>query len=502
MTAREKPLESLLAALNGAQVYGDRAVTVTGISADTRSMAPGELFVALPGDHTDGAAFAAAAAAGGASAVVTERTDLGTLPVPVVTVPDARRALSRLAASFWDEPSRELRVVGVTGTDGKTTTVFLISAVLEAGGYATGFVSTVDRKVGAVQRPTAGHVTTPQPPALHAALREMVDQGVQYAVVESSSHGLRLARLEDVAYDVAVLTNVTSEHLELHGTVEQYRLDKARLFSMLGRYPDKGVGKTGVVNADDPSADLFIRSTAGAVLTYGTYRHADVVGHHVRQNAASIEMDVATPAGPIHLSLPLVGMYNAYNALAALAVGLSQGVSVEDCRRGLESFQGVPGRMQRIDAGQPFGVIVDYAHTAESLGKVLQAVRGGVTGRVIAVFGSAGERDPTKRRPMGLAAGKLADLVYLADEDPRGEEPTAILEDIAEGLEAAGRRRNVEYWLIPDRREAIAAAFGSAAPGDLVLLLGKGHETSIEYADRHLPWNEAEVARELLSASG
>lgn len=456
------------------------------------------MFVALPGDHVDGAGFIPQAVARGAAAIVTEADRAPECAAPVLCVSDARKALSCLAAEFWGHPSRQLRVVGVTGTDGKTTTAFLASAVLEAGGYSTGFITTANVKIGDRQWANTDHTTTPQPPALHRQLREMVDAGVTYAIVESSSHGLRLSRLDDVAYDVAVFTNVTSEHLELHGNVERYRLDKARLFSMLARYPDKGVGKTGIVNADDPYADLYLRATAGDTITYGTNRYADVVAEDVAQLSDGLSFRVRTDAGASRVRLPMIGLFNVYNALAAICVGLSQGVSLEDCQGGLEGFAGVPGRMQRIEEGQPFGVIVDYAHTAEALSKVLRTLRPATGGRLVAVFGSAGERDRTKRSKMGAAAAQYADFSYFTNEDPRGEDEMAILRELAGGAEAEGSREGKRYLCIPDRREAIYEAFRRAKPGDMILLAGKGHESSIQLRERTIPWSDAGVARELL----
>lgn len=500
MTRPPASLRALLSELepsgSGYEVE-DRAVS--GISADTRELQAGELFVALAGDHTHGSTFIPEAVSRGASAVVAECSYSGELPLPVIVVRDARRALSRLSAAFFGHPSRELAVIGITGTDGKTTTTFLTASVLEFGGLSTGFISTVDFKIGDRQWSHTARTTTPQPPTLHRQLRAMVDAGNTHAVIESSSHGLRLSRLDDVAYDVAILTNVTSEHLELHGTVEQYRLDKAKLFSMLGRGADKDRERFGVVNADDPSADLFLRATAGMTLTYGTNRYADVVGHDIRQSAGGLSFGVSSQGyGSAQVQLPMLGAYNAYNALAAICAGLTQGISLEQCAQALESFAGVPGRMQQVQAGQPFTVVVDYAHTADSLQKVLGTLRAASSGRVIAVFGSAGERDRAKRPQMGAVAASHADYFVLTNEDPRGEDEMLILREIAAGAEAKGARCGDQFAVIPDRREAIQHAFAYACPGDLVLLAGKGHESSIEMPGGKVAWNEAEVAREVL----
>lgn len=495
------PLDVLLSSLGSLAVVfpdvpGD--VSVSGVSCDTRELRSDEIFVALPGDHVDGRSFIPRAVEAGARAIVYEGPLPDSLSVPAVQVTDARRALSRLSAEFWGNPSRELRVVGITGTDGKTTTTFLTSAVLDGAGYSTGFVTTVDTKIGRKQWSNTEHVTTPQAPQLHMHLRQMVDVGVNYAVVESSSHGLKLARLEDVAYDVAVLTNVTSEHLELHGTVEQYRRDKSKLFSMLGRSVDKGIGKIGVINADDPNADLFLRSTSGQTLTYGTARYADIVAENIEIIPRGVSFRVLSAYGNTHVELPMIGVFNVYNALAALSVGVSQGVALEQGAEALRNFGGVPGRMQSVSEGQPFGVIVDYAHTADSLSKVLRTLRAARPARLIVVFGSAGERDASKRAPMGKVAAQLADFSIFTNEDPRGEDPETILSEIAAGAEQAGARESHDYLRIADRRKAINEAFRRGRPNDIILLAGKGHERSIQLAEGEIPWNEVEVARELL----
>jgi UDP-N-acetylmuramoyl-L-alanyl-D-glutamate--2,6-diaminopimelate ligase len=500
---RATNLAALVQALDPpvAMPAGAETVTVTGVASDTRRLAPGDLFVAQPGDHTHGARFIREAVRLGAPAVVTEEEPEGALPVPIVRVPDARAAVSRLAAEFWGRPSRELRVIGVTGTDGKTTTTFMSSAVLEAGGHTTGYISTVDVKLGPRRVRNLEHATTPQAPELQRRLREMVDAGVTHVVVESSSHGLKLRRLEDVAYDVAVLTNVTSEHLELHGTVEQYRLDKARLFTLMNRHPKPGVRKVGIVNADDPNADMYLRAAAGPTLTFGTYRYADLVGEDIAQGPDGLRFRVRSDQhGTAEARLPVLGAYNVYNALAALCVGLTQDVPLAQGLAGLERFEGVPGRMERVDEGQSFAVVVDYAHTADSLRKVLAALRAAARGRLIAVFGSAGERDRAKRPEMGAVAARHADFFILTDEDPRAEDGAVILREIAAGAEAEGARDGERYLCIPDRREAIREALRRARPRDVVLLAGKGHESTIEYADGPVPWNEEEVARELLRA--
>jgi UDP-N-acetylmuramoyl-L-alanyl-D-glutamate--2,6-diaminopimelate ligase len=338
----------------------------------------------------------------------------------------------------------------------------------------------------------------------------MVDAGDAIAVLETTSHGLALDRVASVAYDVAILTNLTHEHLELHGTWEAYRDAKLSLFSRLRDTSPKpgGIEPAGIVNLDDPSAGVFIgvtREARARLLTYGTDPTADVRATRVAEDAAGLRIELAAPAGPAELRLRLSGRFNVHNALAVVALGEVLGLDPAAVRDGLAGLELVPGRMERIDAGQPFGVIVDFAHSPASLQTVLEllapaaAARGG---GLIAVFGSAGERDTAKRPLMGRIAGERCRLVVVTDEDPRGEDSAAILEAIARGAEAAGRRRDQDLRLIADRRAAIAAAFEAARPSDIVVLAGKGHERSIIGPDGEQPWDERATALQLLAEMG
>ncbi len=504
-------LKRLLEEVLDARVEGAADVEIAGLSYDSRRVEPGMLFVAIRGGHVDGHDYIPHALERGAAAVVAEAgRDLEPLPVPLVRVPDPRVALADLAAVFYRHPARHLLVVGVTGTDGKTTTTFLVSSVLETAGHRSGLLGTVDFKIGPRRWPNKTRQTSLEALETQAMLREMVDAGCTAAVLESSSHGLALHRLDHCEYDVAVLTNVTHEHLEFHGTVEAYRLAKARLFEMLAeaekvgpegqRRPGRGIG---VVNLDSPHAPLYLERTPGPCWTFALESDAAMVrAREVRPAPDGVSFIAQTPLGeaPVHLHLP--GTFNVANALAAVCVGLALGAGLATVVRGLEAVEGVRGRMQRIDQGQPFTVLVDYAHTPGSFETVMGLLRPVVQGRMFAVFGSAGERDREKRPMQGEVAGRYCEFVVLSDEDPRLEDREAILDEIAEGLERAGRRRGHDYLCIPDRREAIRAAFERARPGDLVLLLGKGHEGCIFYADHLLEWDEAAVAREVLSELG
>ncbi len=500
----------LLSELPGAVLRGESGVEIAGLAYDSRLVGPGFLFVAIRGAHVDGHSYIPDALARGAAAVVAEAGRPLELSVPLVQVPDPHAALAHLAASFYGHPARRLLVVGVTGTDGKTTTTFLTSSVLEAMGHTTALFGTVDFKIGPRRWANKGRQTTPESLEVQSFLHQAVDAGCTAAVLESSSHGLALNRLEHCEYDVAVLTNVTHEHLELHGTVEAYRLAKARLFEMLSeaqkweadgaRHPGRGIG---VVNLDDPHAELYMSRTPGELWTYAL-RHpeARLRARDVTPGPTGTAFTAEAPSGPIAIALRLPGLFNVYNALAAAGVGLALGATGEQVAQGLAAVEGVTGRMQRIDEGQPFTVLVDYAHTPEAFETVMGMLRPVAGGRMIAVFGSAGERDREKRPMQGEVAARYCDLLILTDEDPRREDREAILDEIAAGAERLGKVRGADYLCIADRREAIRAAMERARPGDLLLLLGKGHEGCIFYADHALPWDEAAVAHELLREIG
>ena len=486
-------------------------VEVTGVTHDSRAVGPGMLFVAVPGLRVDGHDFVPAAIEAGAAGVIVERPIPG-VAAPQIVVDASRPALGSAAAWWYGDPSRELTVIGITGTDGKTTTSYLAVSALEAAGVRTGMIGTIATRIGGQTDDHAEHATTPEAPELQAALRAMVDAGDQAAIIETTSHALALDRVVGVVYDVAILTNITHEHLELHGSWEAYRDAKLSLFDRLregrGIQKPRTVPATAIVNLDDPSAGLFVgtaRDAGAHVITYGTEPAADIRATRVSEDGAGVHADIVTSGGVATIDLRLAGRFNVNNALAVVALGEALGLDAERVRAGLADLGVVPGRMERIDLGQPFGVVVDFAHSPASLTTVLDllapsaAARGG---GVIAVFGSAGERDTAKRPQMGRIAGERARLVVVTDEDPRGEDRGAILDDIARGAEAAGRRREHDLLLIPDRREAIAAAFDAARPGDIVLLAGKGHERSIIGPDGERPWHERTVAVELLVELG
>jgi UDP-N-acetylmuramoyl-L-alanyl-D-glutamate--2,6-diaminopimelate ligase len=490
------------------------AATVRGVTNDSRTVAPGCLFVAVPGMHADGHAFAERAVAAGAGAVIVERPLEG-LPAAQIVVGSARRALAEAAAWWYGDPSREIGVIGITGTDGKTTTSFLAAAALAAAGLRPGLVGTVATQIGGVREANPEHNTTPEAPHLQKALRAMVEAGDPAAIIETTSHGLALDRVAAIGYDLALFTNLSHEHLDLHGTFEAYRDAKRTLFDRLAIGPNNpikpGVGwpRTGIVNVDDASGPIFEAATlaAGAqLLRFGSRADADVRLLEAIEDGGRLIVRYMLAGAEARLHLRLAGRFNASNALGVVAIGIALGLDAAAVRDGLETAEPVPGRMERIDRGQPFGVVVDYAHSPASLALLLDelgptaAARGG---GLIAVFGSAGERDRDKRPMMGRLAAQRARIVIATDEDPRAEDAAAIVAEIAAGARAAAVAGRPEAILeIPDRRAAIREAMTQARPGDVVVLAGKGHENTILYASHAEPWDERAEAIAALAELG
>jgi len=505
-------LTELIAHLPAAKVHGPHDLPITTVAYDSRKVQPGAVFVAIKGTHVDGHVYIEQALTRGAAAVVYE--EAGALPSQLpeqaafVRVPNSRAALSPIAAAFYGYPARALQVVGVTGSKGKTTTSTLIAHVLDQQGHRSGLMTTVDFKIGPRWWSNLTRQTTPEALEVQAMLREMVDAGCDVAVVEASSHGLspQWNRVGDCSFDVAVLTNLTHEHLDYHGTLEQYRRDKARLFELLHADPYKANRrKTAVINLDDPHAPFFIAAAGSAdIITYAVHDSAALVRPtQLDLSRDGVRYTATTPWGDVPIELGIPGEFNVLNSLAALSVGLAQGIDGQACAVALRAVGGVNGRMERIELGQPFTVVVDYAHNPDSFEQVMSMMRPLTTGKLISVFGSAGERDHAKREIQGTIAGKYCDLVVIADEDPRDEDPELILEQIASGVRQAGKHEGRDYLKVADRAQAIRGAISRAQPGDIVLLLGKGHESSIIYANgRKLPWSERAEAEQALRELG
>ncbi|MGI6368417.1 MAG: UDP-N-acetylmuramoyl-L-alanyl-D-glutamate--2,6-diaminopimelate ligase [Anaerolineae bacterium] len=488
-------LDDLIAALPFATRLGwsedSAALEIGAVRDDSREVTAGDLFVAIPGVHVDGHRYVGAAVRAGAAACVVEHDLAELADQPRVVVRDAREALAWLHAALQGHPSHRLRVIGVTGTDGKTTTTRLIASILGAAGLTVGAIDTVAATIAGAALPTGFHTTTPDAPEVQAYLADMVAKQMQYAVIETTSHGLAQHRVAGVAYDVAVVTNITHEHLDYHGSLEAYQQAKAILFRGLsGSYRKPGVDKIAVLNRDDRSFDLLKDIPADRQISYGVRSEADLRARQVVASAQGLQMLVDTPEGTLTISSPLIGLYNVYNILAALATGWSQGIPAQALVEGVARVQGVEGRMERVEAGQPFTAMVDFAHTPNAMEKALETARGLTQGRVIVVFGSAGLRDVAKRAWMGEIAGRLADRVVITAEDPRTEPVEEIMAEIARGCERAGRQDGSDYVRVADRAEAIARALAMALPGDLVIACGKGHEQSMCYGEIEYPWSD------------
>lgn len=496
------PLARLSALLEDAGVAGGRLVNdpeVTRVDYDSRRCEPGSVFVAVRGFHADGHAFAADAVQRGAVAIVGEHVVDVPPACTILLVPDTRIALSALAAALERHPSRDLCVAGVTGTDGKTTTSTLLWAAWRAAGLVAASLTTVDWRCGDDVTVNRSRQTTLEAPDLQHQLREAQRAGCTHVALETSSHALALHRVADVDYRAAIYTRITSEHLELHGDRDSYLDAKAQLL----RAVSTGRDGVAVLDAtDDFAFPVLAKIPVTQRITYSIDPsvHADLMAHSISVDAAGVHFTAVTPWGVADVQLRLAGGFNAGNALAALAGACLTGAGLDGAVRGLATLDRVPGRMERVDLGQPFSVVVDYAHTAESLETVLRELRPATTGRLWVVFGSAGERDREKRPAMGAAAVRLADVAVITDEDPREEDRLLILEEIAAGATAAGGGRGENVVVVPNREEAIRLAIDGAAPGDTVLLAGKGHESSLISGTVAQPWDERAVAEAAIRA--
>ena len=463
---------------------------ITGISADSRTVRPGEVFVALRGGHADGRDHAREAVLRGAVAVVSDRPAPDGLTIPWVRVSSPRRALGRLAARLAGDPSEKLVLGAVTGTNGKTTTALLLESILARRYGRAGFVGTVFYSTGNRQLP-AGQ-TTPDAPVLQALLAEMVESGVPAAAMEVSSHALALDRVEGCRFDVAVFTNLTRDHLDFHGDLETYFGAKKRLFDDF-RKP----AAAAVVNVDDPAGRRLAVEVAPPVLTWSTQgRAADVRGEEIDCTLSGTSLAIVHRGGRFRISSTLLGRFNADNLVGAAAAGLALGFSETEIAEGCAAVARVPGRLEPVEAGQPFAILVDYAHTEDALTRLLEAVRNLTDEKIVLVFGCGGDRDRGKRAPMGRIAGSLSDIAIATSDNPRSEDPEAILAEVERGLVLSGA---TNYRKVPDRREAIRTAIDLANPGTVVVIAGKGHERVQIIGDRQIPFDDREVAAEYAS---
>jgi len=466
-----------------------RGQELTGVAYDSRAVVRGNVFVALRGVHADGATFARQAVERGAVAVVSEQP-LPDLGVPVLQASDARLAIAELAADFYGHPSERLRVVGITGTNGKTTTAYLLAAIFEAGGVKCGVIGTVAHRIGSEERASSN--TTPEAPDLQRMLGEMADRGCGACAMEVSSHALALKRVDAMTFAAGVFTNLTRDHLDFHSDMDGYFRAKRRLFEMLPP------GAPALVNADDPKGAAFVDASAKPV-TYAINRAADITPGPLSFSIDGLAFDIRTPRGTLQARSKLVGRPNVYNILAAVSTAVALDLPFDAIEKGLQALEAVPGRFEVVSGPKDgITVVVDYAHTDDALRNLLETARPMARGRLITLFGCGGDRDRTKRPLMGAVASRMSDVLVITSDNPRHEDPARIIEEIQRGITPDTRKEDAAMFAIPDRRAAIAKAIDVARPGDLVLLAGKGHEKYQILGDSHVPFDDVAIAREVL----
>ncbi len=487
-----KSITQLAEMLPETTVVGDGTVTITGIAYDSRKVMPGNLFVAMPGQRADGHDFIPEALAKGAAGVVAEKAEAIPAGVPGLLVKDARAVLGLLAAGWYEQPSHHMRVIGVTGTNGKTTTTHLIEGILRTAGHRVGLIGTIGNRVVGQTIPTTH--TTPESLDLQELLAKMRGAGAGYVVMEASSHALELHRLTGCEFDVGVFTNLTQDHLDFHLTMDRYFAAKAKLFQKLSGGQKTGP-KYGLVNGDDSYSQPLMAACTVPCQTFGIEGDFTYSAREVHIKPTGVSFTVQWGKGEqLRLDLRLAGRFNVYNSLAAFGVAMQEGMDPAVAARALMDVGGVPGRFEMVDCGQPFGVVVDYAHTPDGLHNVLTTAREITPGRVITVFGCGGDRDRAKRPLMGEVAARLSDICVITSDNPRNEDPLAIIGDIEPGV----IRGQGNYRVEVDRCQAIALAIGIAGPGDLVLIAGKGHEDYQIIKDRVLPFDDRQVVRSIL----
>lgn len=482
-------LNKLLEGVEAVAIKGNKYMEINGIFYDSKQLKPGGLFFAIKGTKLNGQNFIDEAIERGAVAVVSEDDFITYKNVCKVKVNDVRKSCAVAADNFYQHPSQKLNVIGITGTNGKTTTLHLIEAVLRQTGKNCGTIGTISYNVGARSIPATN--TTPSAIMIQMFLHEMVKVQIPYCVMEVSSHSLHQFRVDGIIYKSAIFTNLSSEHLDYHQDIREYFAAKRRLFEMLKEE------SRAIVNADDPFAKQIIEATRAKVLTYGIKAPADLIACEIKSSIRGSSFKVKTPKGTLDLKTALIGEYNIYNILAAASLAVSEGIDFEYIQEAIQNFKGPPGRLQKIDCGQDFSVFIDYAHTDDALAKVLGALKKLVKKRIIAVFGCGGDRDRTKRPRMGRVAAELADFLVITSDNPRSEDPRSIIEEIVKGLPDGFKK----YKISLDRKKAIEASLEMAEDGDIVLIAGKGHESYQILKDTVVTFDDCKIAEEILESS-
>ncbi|MFB0519119.1 MAG: UDP-N-acetylmuramoyl-L-alanyl-D-glutamate--2,6-diaminopimelate ligase [Acidobacteriota bacterium] len=486
-------LEELLKGVSCLHLAGNLNVSVEGLSYDSRKVGKGHLFVAIRGDNFDGNDFIPQAIERGAVAIVSEqKAILIGSKLSWAIVDNARRALAIISGNFYNQPSRRLYLIGVTGTNGKTTVTYLVESVFQQGRRKIGRLGTIDYRVG--ERLVEAERTTPEAPDINRYMAEMAENGCQACVIEVSSHSLDMERVYGCDFDVAVFTNLTRDHLDFHLSMERYFSSKKKLFEYLENKKEA----VAVINLDDPKGKELLQGLKVRSITYGWQPSADITVDSYQLSLQGLEATITTPEGKLQVSSLLIGRGNLSNILASVGVGMAAGISPSDISRGIARVSPIPGRFEQVNEGQDFTVIVDYAHTDDALRNLLESVREVAKGRVITVFGCGGDRDPSKRPLMGAHAMKLSDIAIVTSDNPRSEDPLQIIREIEVGIESVGVRKGA-HLVIPDRKEAIKRAIDEAHPGDMVVIAGKGHERYQIIGNKTIPFDDREVARQFIS---
>lgn len=482
-------LEKIVKDLNISDRHGAMNREIAGIAFDSRQVKKGYMFICISGFKTDGHNYAQQAVDNGAVAIVAEKELNLYGDVTTIIINDSRSAMPVIASNFYEQPSCDLRVIGVTGTNGKTTTTHLIQAILQEWGKKTGIMGTLYAKIDDY-RHELGH-TTPESLEIEQFLDLTRQHQGEYVVMEVSSHALDLNRVDKIDFDVGIFTNLTQDHLDYHNTMENYKQSKLKLFQML----PKDSNNFSIINADDPSASDFMAASPCHTFSYGIKNQADIRATKLTTNLKGSSFEIKYGENQLQMNMKLIGLFSVYNALAAIAFGIKEGIGPEIIKRALEKVQGVPGRFEQVDCGQDFTVIVDYAHTPDGLKNILETARQIVENRLITVFGCGGDRDRTKRPLMGEIAAQYSDFCVVTSDNPRSEEPLDIINDIIPGV---NKVENSRYAIIADRRDAIHHAINLARTGDLIVIAGKGHETYQLVKDQVLSFDDRKVAAEFL----
>ncbi|MEW6087460.1 MAG: UDP-N-acetylmuramoyl-L-alanyl-D-glutamate--2,6-diaminopimelate ligase [bacterium] len=483
-------LEKLLNALPEKKVTGSINIDIDKISSHSKQITNRTLFVAIPGFVHDGLNFVPEALEKGAKAVIAEKEFTCPANITKIIVPSARKATAYLAACFYDYPAEKLKLIGITGTKGKTTTSHLAYSIFKESGFKTGLSTTIEIKT--IKNKIETKRTTNEAMDIQNFLNQLVEEKADYAVMEVSSHGLALDRVTGCRFDAAVFTNLSHDHLDFHHNFSEYLNAKLKLFEML---KDSGIG---IVNIDDPAGQNFLDICGRNKLTYGLNKKSGITAEKIIYSEKGISCEINTPAGSFGLVSSLHGIFNLYNILCACSIGISQNIAINNIKKGLEKVNYIPGRFEYIDCGQPFKIVIDYAHSPDSLEQVLKTAGSLAKGRVLLVFGATGNRDKTKRPVMGKIAAELVDFFIITNDDTYNEDPMEIIGQIENGIKKTGKRKDIEYKVIPERKDAIYALIKYAKQDDFLVIAGKGHETKQILKDKTIDSNDREIVEKIL----